>query len=300
MIARRCSILMAALVGIGLVAGCADQSFDTKQKIAELEKRVANQEKQFAEFAGKFGAPRDFSADVQRLEDQQDRLAQQFKTKVDPINMKLEEFREWAQEAQSERDKVAERLKAFDQAVQSLQQRVETESGPAGRLGKQLAENTKKVKEHSKMLQDVAAGLTHLRQELMDNNTKLVAAVKKTLPKVKEAAVEEVKGRIDPLEKTLLTLKTSLETDRKAIESIKGRSPIEAEKDLQALRKKIDELGSGKDVQALQRKIMDLEEVMASHKSFLLEVGSKLHELETAVRGGRAGANPQSSGYTRR
>jgi len=291
---------MAALVGIGLVAGCADQSIDTKQKIAELEKRVASHEKQFADFAGKFGTPRDFSADVQRLEDQQDRLAQQFKTKVDPINMKLEEFREWAQEAQGERDKVAEKLKAFEQAVQTVQQRLEAESGPTGRLGKLVVENTKKVKEHSKMLQDVAAGLTHLRQELMDNNTKLVAAVKKTLPKVKEAAVEEVKGRIDPLEKTLLPLKTSLETDRKAIENIKGRTPIEAEKDLIALRKKIDELGSGKDVQALQRKIMDLEEVMASHKSFLLEVGSKLHELETAVRGGRAGANTQSSGYTRR
>lgn len=300
MIAQRISILVAALVGIGLVAGCADQSLDTKQKIAELEKRLTQQEKQFADFAGKFGTPRDFSADVQRLEDQQDRLAQQFKTKVDPINMKLEEFREWAQEAQSERDKVAEKLKAFEQAVQGVQQRVEAESGPGGRVGKQVVANTKKIQQNSKTLEDVAGGLTQLRHELMESNTKLVAAVKKTLPKVKEAAVDEIKGRIEPLEKSLLTLKTGLETDRKAIETIKGRTPVEAEKDLQALRKKVDELGSGKDVQLLQRKIADLEEAMGSHKAFLLEVGAKLHELETALRGGRAGSAQPSNAHTRR
>jgi len=251
-----------------LLAGCTEETAELKQKIAELEKKVQQQEKDLREFTGKLALPKDFSADIQRIEDQQDRISQVLKTKVDPVNTKLEEFRDWAQEAQKDRDLVGKRLKALEQSVAEAQKRVEADSREVARMSKEVAAGKKTVGTFSKGLEDLAKNLNDVRKEVLDNNTQLLAAVKKTLPKVKEAAVAELKGQLAPLEQALTNLKTSLEGDRKAIAAMKAQPPAEG----------------GKEAQGLAARIRELEDVVTSQKSFLLEMGSKVHELELQLR----------------
>ncbi len=251
-----------------LLAGCTEETAELKQKIAELEKKVQQQDKDLREFTGKLALPKDFSADIQRIEDQQDRISQVLKTKVDPVNTKLEEFRDWAQEAQKDRDLVGKRLKALEQSVAEAQKRVEADSREVARMSKEVAAGKKTVGTFSKGLEDLAKNLNDVRKEVLDNNTQLLAAVKKTLPKVKEAAVAELKGQLAPLEQALTNLKTSLEGDRKAIAAMKAQPPAEG----------------GKEAQGLAARIRELEDVVTSQKSFLLEMGSKVHELELQLR----------------
>jgi chromosome segregation ATPase len=251
-----------------LLAGCTEETAELKQKIADLEKKVQQQEKDLREFTGKLALPKDFSADIQRIEDQQDRISQVLKTKVDPVNTKLEEFRDWAQEAQKDRDLVGKRLKALEQSVAEAQKRVEADSREVARMSKEVAAGKKTVGTFSKGLEDLAKNLNDVRKEVLDNNTQLLAAVKKTLPKVKEAAVAELKGQLAPLEQALTNLKTSLEGDRKAIAAMKAQPPAEG----------------GKEAQGLAARIRELEDVVTSQKSFLLEMGSKVHELELQLR----------------
>ena len=97
-------LLIITAIAMLMLAGCTDDTAELKQKIAELEKKVQQQQKDLSEFTGKLALPKDFSADIQRIEDQQDRISQVLKTKVDPVNTKLEEFRDWAQEAQKDRE----------------------------------------------------------------------------------------------------------------------------------------------------------------------------------------------------
>lgn len=120
----------------------------------------------------------------------------------------------------------------------------------------------------SKGLEDLTKNIGDVRKEVLDNNTQLLTAVKKTLPKVKEAAVAELKGQLAPLEQALTNLKTSLEGDRKAIAAMKAQPPAEG----------------GKDVKGLSARIKELEDVVTSQKSFMLEMGSKVHDLELQLR----------------
>jgi uncharacterized phage infection (PIP) family protein YhgE len=281
---QRSYVLLIIMAIAILLAGCADETAELKQKIAQLEKKVQQQEKELNEFAGKFAQPKDFSADIQRIEDQQDRISQILKTKVDPVNTKLEEFRDWAQEAQKDRDLVAKRLKAVEQAVADVHKKVEAEARDLGRLNKELAVGKKNTVALSKGLEQLSKNLNEVRKEVLDNNTQLLTAVKKTLPKVKDAAVAELKGQLAPLEQALTNLKTSLEGDRRAIAAIKAQPP---------------KVGGGKEVQGLQARIKDLEDVVTSQKNFMLEMGSKVHELELQLRRS-LGAADAPQGLSRR
>ncbi len=89
---RMASLLLIILACV-LLVGCSDDTAGLVQKIADMEKRVQKQEKDLKDFAGKFSPPKDFSADIQRIEDQQDKIQQTLKTKVEPVNNKLEEFK---------------------------------------------------------------------------------------------------------------------------------------------------------------------------------------------------------------
>jgi len=273
MISARKFPLFSAIVLVVLTGGCLDQTTDLKQKLAQLEKRVAVQEKGLAEFSGKFAPPKDFSADIQRLEDQQDRISQFIKTKVDPINMKLEEFRDWAQEAQTEQGKVTAKLKSLEETLTNITKGLETGVQGTARLGKTVTANRKKTRDNAKAVGGLSKGLDRLRKDLSTNNTKLLSAVKKTLPKIKKIVVAEIKVRLDLLEKRISTIKTGMESDRKTIDTIRSRPKAEP----------------GKDVQALKKKINELEEIISAQKSFLLEIGSKVHELEKTVKGASAG-----------
>ena len=269
---KRQSILIAAfaIASLLLLAGCAEETADLKQKIAELEKRVQQQEKELREFSGKFAPPKDFSADIQRIEDVQERLTQAMKTKVDPVNAKLEEFREWAQDAQKDRDSVTKKLQTLEQSIGELQKRLEAEIRQLAKSYKETATFKKALADATKRLDDLTKSLADIRKEVLENNTKLVNAVKKTLPKVRDAAVAELKDRFTPLEKGLADLRTELENERKALEALKKSGTPAAE--------------SGKEVQALLKRIREFEEVVAQQKGYLLEVGSKVHELEAELR----------------
>ena len=116
----------------------------------------------------------------------------------------------------------------------------------------------------TKRVDELTKGLAEVRKEVLDNNTKLINAVKKTLPKVKEAAVAELKEKIQPLEDSLSLLKGGIETERKNITSKAQGASAEA----------------SKDVHGLLTKIRELEDAVAGQKSALLDIGAKLHELE--------------------
>ncbi len=283
----QCSLLILLILsGALLCTGCVDDSAGLKQKIAELEKKLQKQEKDLRDFSENFAPPKDFSADIQRIEDQQDRISQAIKTKLDPVNSKLEEFRDWAQEAQKDRDVVGKKLKSIDQGLAEIQKRLDADKRDVGQTAKLATLNAKKLRLVAKSLEDISKSFAEVKREVLENNTKLVNAVKKTLPKVKEAAVADLKNRLIPLEQGLTALKAGLEAERKK-SGLPTPSAVAA--------------GSGKEVRAMTKRIRELEEIVGSQKAFLLEMGSKVHELETHLRGG-AGASELRSrqGYSRR
>jgi chromosome segregation ATPase len=300
---QRSSLILVALVGAILVMGCTDETSQLKQQAAELEKRLAKQEKDLKEFSGKFALPRDFSADMQRIEDQQERISQVIKTKVDPVNGKLEEFREWAQEAQKERDDVKKKLKSVEDSLAEMDKREAEGLGQIKRVSKAFATDRQALAGLAKSLGDLSKALEQLRKEFQDNNTKIVEAVKKTLPKVKEAAVADLKAQLAPLEKEIATLKTAAagaktvpQGGETSVPDVKAQlAPLEKEvAALKALRENdrkamaaMRAQSSPEDaraVQALNRRIRELEEILTSQKTYLLEVGSKVHELELQLR----------------
>ena len=106
-----------------------------------------------------------------------------------------------------------------------------------------------------------------MRRDVLENNTKLVTALKKTLPKVKKAAVAEVKDRLVSLDRGLKSLRAETEAKLKKMGTVKQPPRTDY----------------GADVRALRKKINDLEEIIAAQKSTLLEMGSKMHRLETTL-----------------
>jgi chromosome segregation ATPase len=262
-------LVYTVLIGVVLMGGCVNDNTELKQKVAELEKRIAKQQKDLGEFAGKFAPPKDFSADIQRLEDQQDRISQLIKNKVDPINMKLEEFRDWAQESVKERGKVAETLKRFQNSIAKLNKGLEAQARKGDRRIRALASHKKTIVANERAIESLKKSVTQLRRDVLENNTKLVTALKKTLPKVKKAAVAEVKNRLVSLDRGLKSLRSETEAKLKKIETVKQPPRTDY----------------GADVQAMRKKINDLEEIIAAQKSTLLEMGSKIHRLETTLGG---------------
>jgi len=277
MIRRHRLISLLVFAAALLLAGCGEDTAELKEKIATLEKKIQKQETDLRDFAGKFGPPKDFSADIQRIEDRQDRVAEVVKTRVEPINSKLEEFREWAQEAQKDRENVTKKLAGVEHSLATLQKEVQRElhkkadadKGEVGRIAKELAAQKKSLGTVSQHVDDLSKSLTEMRKDVLDNNTKLVNAVKKTLPKVKDAAVAELKDRLAPLEAGLSQLKTGLESDRQAAVPAKpSATPPE----------------TVKEVQSLTKRLRELEEITAAQKAYLLEMGTKVHSLDMQLK----------------
>ncbi len=273
MIQARKLLSAATIVLACLAGGCAEDTTQLKQKLMDLEKRIAAQEKSFEEFSRGLAAPKDFSAEIQRLEEQQEAIKQFIGAKVDPINMKLEEFRDWAQESQVQRGKLVEKLKSLEAALAELRKAVEASSDTAARIAKDFGLYKQKIQGNAKAIQDLSNALAGLKKDILESNTKLAEAVRKTLPKVKQAAVDsallEMRGQLAPIEKRLAELKSEIEAVRKEMEGRPGAPPGPA---------------AAKDIRLLQKKLTELEEIVASQKSFLLELGSKLHKLETSMQ----------------
>jgi chromosome segregation ATPase len=303
---KRSFLVLAAMIGAICLVGCSEETSQLKRQMADMEKKLQKQEKDLKEFSDKFSLPRDFSADIQRIEDQQDRVAQAIKTKVDPVNAKLEEFREWAQEAQKERDEAKKKLKAIEDGFAELDKREAEGHGKINQVSKAFATDRKALAGLAKSLGDLSKTVEQLHKEFQDNNSKIVEAVKKTLPKVRDAAVADLKSQMEPLEKEVAALKTAMATDKGApkggagtavpVPDVKSQlAPLE--KELAALktsmendRKAVAALRAQtasedpRHLQALNRRIRELEDILTSQKQYLLEVGSKVHELEMHVR----------------
>ncbi|MBI5251623.1 MAG: hypothetical protein HY912_19195 [Desulfomonile tiedjei] len=278
---RSVSLLLIVLASL-LLIGCTDDTSGLVQKIADMEKRLQKQEKDLKEFAGKFSPPKDFSSDIQRLEDQQDKIQQTLKTKVEPVNSKLEEFRDWAQEAQKEREDVGKKLKGLETSVTELNKKLESEIRQYGAAGKDIVLLKKHAAGFSKSVEDLSKGLAEVRKEIQENNAKLVNAVKKTLPKVKDAAVAELKDQLAPLEHGLSSLKSGVESDRQAMAAMKAQPQSQTQPQPQAQPQV--QVESPRDVQAMSKRIRELEEILTSQKAYLLELGSKVHELELQLK----------------
>jgi len=269
---QRTLLLFLILSMAFLLAGCTGEDMELKQKVAELEKKLQKQEKDLHDFAGKIAPPKDFSADLQRLEDQQDKISVILKTKVDPVNNKLEEFRDWAQEAQKERDAVTKKLKAIEQSLAEAHKRWDASNRELVNLNKEWAMQKKAAAAQAKSVEDVTKALADVRKDMLENNAKLLTAVKKVLPKVKDAAVAEMNDRIQHLEQRLVSLTAGAEGERKTIEVPKPP------------QQSVATGGTPKEIPALMSRVKELEELAAAQKGYLLEVGSKVHELETQLR----------------
>ena len=113
-------------------------------------------------------------------------------------------------------------------------------------------------------MDELTKGLGEVRKEVLDNNSKLINAVKKTLPKVKDAVVAELKDKFQPLEESLATLKSGVESEKKNLTTKAQAIPADA----------------SKEISALIAKTRELEDVVTAQKAALLEIGTKLHELE--------------------
>ena len=87
-----------------------------------------------------------------------------------------------------------------------MHKRVDAESKEFARANKENAAIRKTVATLSKNVEDLTKGFEEVRKESADNNNKLLAAVKKIIPKIKEAAVSEVKDRLTPLEEGMTVL----------------------------------------------------------------------------------------------
>jgi len=247
-----------------LFSACTDDTAELKTKLAELDKKIQTQDKDLREFSTKFAPAKDFSADIQRLEDQNDRISQTIKTKVDPLNSKLDEFREWAQESQKERESVKDKLKATDASINDLKKKYDSRNKEITASTKENATEKRQIDTMTKRVDDLTKGLGEVRKEVLDNNSKLINAVKKTLPKVKDAVVAELKDKFQPLEESLATLKSGLESERKNLTTKAQAIPADA----------------SKEIGALIAKTRELEDVVTAQKAALLEIGTKLHELE--------------------
>ncbi|MEW6113719.1 MAG: hypothetical protein AB1664_16420 [Thermodesulfobacteriota bacterium] len=269
---RTVGILISVVIFL-IVSGCTEETEGLKQKIATLEKRLAKQEKEFGELAGKVAAPKDFSVDLRRIEDEQERLGQSIDGKLEPVNSKLDEFREWAQEAQRDRTQVAKKMADLEGSYADFRKTNDGLGRELNHLKKEFLATNQKLSANTKSLAELSAGVNKLHKEVLDNNTKLIEAVKKTIPKVKEAAVAETKEGLVSLEKKMAAMKAGLEGDLKSVRDGRTGQPIPSH---------VGPPPGGREVQALERRLRELEEIVTAQKALLLDMGSKIFALEKA------------------
>ncbi|MFH0825515.1 MAG: hypothetical protein V2B18_22400, partial [Pseudomonadota bacterium] len=164
-----------------------------------------------------------------------------------------------------------------------LDKKMESSVKKASRSEQDVAEEKKRIKAQTKAVETVQKELTDLRKDVLDHNTKLANAVKKALPKVKIAAVAEIKDMITPLEQKVTALKADVESGHKTLEDIKSRPAGGSAPTVPAAPATAGE-DVGKNIRAIHKRIQELEDILASHKAFLLEVGSKVHDIETSLK----------------
>jgi DNA repair exonuclease SbcCD ATPase subunit len=268
---RRMTIF-ASLLGTLALCGCNAEVSELKEKMVTMEKRLAKQEKMLADFDKKFSVPKDFSVDIQRLEDQQEKVSELIKNKVEPVNKNMEEVRDWIQEADANRRKVTEKLKEIALIQTQIGGAVETAKREMERLGKELSDSSTKGLRSAKAIQDMEKTVKNLEATLQHNNKQILDWVKKTIPLVKDAAVKEIKGELDQLAKRIQQVQTGGDQDHKT--PPEGLHPPIA----------AAPAGDRNDIKALRNRVKDLEDIVSQQKANLLDVGYKVHDLQMRLR----------------
>jgi chromosome segregation ATPase len=261
---ERSLAVLIIVLGVVLTSGCVEETTELKGKISMLEKRLLNQEKKLREFSGKFLPPKDFSPDIQRIADQQDRINQILKTKVDPINSKLEEFRDWAQQTQNEQSKAAGKRRDLIKTLAELHKKIAGHTQEVRKLSKQVAMNTLRSKRNEKAAKNVSTEVKQIRGELVGNDTKLFKLIKKNRIVVRDDVLAKFKALMAPLEKEVADLRTGLQANRTGLTVSTAKAQDQ----------------SARQIKALYNRLRELEEIIAVQKASLLEVGSKIHKLE--------------------
>lgn len=264
-------LIIAVLISLG---ACAENSADLKRRVAILEKRLSEQSKEIEKVSGEYMAPRDFSPDIQRISDQQDRISEILKNKVDPINDRMEEFREWAREAQNEQttnanliQQINERLEKHLRAQKALEQNIKTLISDIGKLAVQVGNNRKQIDENSRLSVEMAKEIRKVRERAAQGRQNLLKAVKNTLIKLKDSTETDIMRKLEPIERRVEAL------SNKALDE--GAKEAMSPKERSEMRRKTKELLA---------KIRELENIIAGQKASLLEVGSRVHKLETRLR----------------
>ena len=100
--------LISASVLLGILAtGCVQDTSEIEGRVVKIEKRLRNQDKQLKELSSKFLPQKDFSADIQRLEDQ-GRFPKRIRLGNGPrsrVGWLESEIHDWLQERIDRRDK---------------------------------------------------------------------------------------------------------------------------------------------------------------------------------------------------
>ncbi len=265
MISRRRFAFLTIVLGAVLTSGCWEETTELKGKLAMLEKRLLKQEKQVREFSGKFLPPKDFSPDIQRIADQQDRMNQILKTKVDPINNKLEEFRDWAQQAQNEQSKSAKQLQELGKIQAGLRRSIDGHAQQVRKMGKQVSNNTLRSRRADKAAKVLSGTAKQMREQSRTNDAKLLKLIRKDRTAARDAALAQCKALVAPLEKEVAgLLKSGSQANGTRVPAATTKAQAE----------------SVRQIRALYTRLRDLEEIIATQKASLLEVGSKVHKLE--------------------
>lgn len=266
---------LALMASVFSLVSCANNTAALEERILALEKRLDEQIRKIKEVSGQHMLPRDFSSDIQRISDQQDRINEILRTKVDPINDRLEEFREWAREAQNEHtrnaqliselsDQIKDRLKA----EKSLNMATETLINDIKKLAIQVGSNKKRLEKNSRITINMAKEIRKVREINEKSQENLLTAVKKTLMKLKNTTYADLDKKIAPIEQRVQDLSEKALSETTNIKTVSAKTRKESEKR----------------INSLLAKIRELENIIASQKASLLEVGSRVHELETRLR----------------
>jgi uncharacterized coiled-coil protein SlyX len=259
--------LLWLLTGIVFTAaalnGCTGDTAELQHRIAQLEKRLADQESDLKEVVAKLTQPQDFSADIQRIDDEQERMREIIRNQVEPVNAKLEEFRQWAQETQQNREKVAAKLAELESSLANVRKSLQGDLDSVSETKSSAVLNRKRIRKVAKDVATVEAGLNEFRAKLLETNTKLNnmrTALKEALPQWKERAVQDAKALLDPIEKRL----SAVEAQAGSVPGPRGGE-------------------SAGNAGRLATRIQELEEIIAVQKSTLLDLGRKVHQIETVL-----------------
>ncbi len=266
---------LALMASVFSLVSCVNNNAELEDRILALEKRLDEQKQKIREVSGQHMPPRDFGSDIQRISDQQDRINEILRTKVDPINDRLEEFREWAREAQNEQTRnaqliseLSDQIKDRVKAENALNMATKTLINDIKKLAIQVGANKKSLEKNSRIAVNMAKEIRKVREVNEKAQENLLTAVKKTLMKLKNTTYADLNKKIAPIEQRVHDLSEKALSETTNIKSVSARTKKESEEK----------------INSLLAKIRELENIIASQKASLLEVGSRVHELETRLR----------------